>query len=134
VGPLSCRLVGLAPGESRIRRHQDERVAEVPPPSPSTPSPSSSGWRHWCHVHAVISPPITASSLPPLRFATSSCPRADVFAIDALNCPWCGGQRRLIALLTDGLVVRHMLAHLGLPTEPPLLAPARAPPEPAFDW
>ena len=27
-----------------------------------------------------------------------------------------------------------LLAHLGLPTEPLPLAPARAPPEPAFDW
>ena len=57
-----------------------------------------------------------------------------VFAIDALTCPWCGSPRKLIALLTDGLVVRQILAHLDLPTEPLPLAPARAPPEPAFDW
>jgi len=37
--------------------------------------------------------------------------------------------RELIAFLTDGLVVRKILEHLGLPTEPPRLAPARAPPE-----
>ena len=57
-----------------------------------------------------------------------------VFAIDALTCPWCGGPRKLIALLTDGLVVRRILEHLRLPTEPLPLAPARAPPDPAFDW
>jgi len=51
------------------------------------------------------------------------------FAIDVLTCDHCGGRRRLIAFLTDGLVVRKILAHLGLPTEPPHLAPARAPPE-----
>jgi len=51
------------------------------------------------------------------------------FAIDVLTCDHCGGQRRLIAFLTDGLVVRRILAQLGLPTEPPRLAPARAPPE-----
>ena len=52
-----------------------------------------------------------------------------VFEIDVLTCPWCGGQRRLIALITDGDVVRRILAHLGLPTAAPALAPARSPPE-----
>ena len=55
-----------------------------------------------------------------------------VFAIDVLACPHCGGRRKLIALLTQPAVVRKILAHLGLPTEAPALAPARAPPEPAF--
>jgi hypothetical protein len=57
-----------------------------------------------------------------------------VFEIDVLVCPHCGGRRKLIAFLTDGLVVRKILAHLGLPTEPPALAPARAPPEPELGW
>jgi hypothetical protein len=57
-----------------------------------------------------------------------------VFAIDVLVCPHCGGPRKLIALLTDGLVVRKILTHLGLSTEPPALAPARAPPEPELAW
>ena len=52
-----------------------------------------------------------------------------VFEIDALRCSYCGGKRELIALLTDGQVVRKILAHIGLATEPPRLAPARAPPE-----
>jgi hypothetical protein len=51
------------------------------------------------------------------------------FEIDVLTCPWCGGKRKLIALITDGKVVRTILEHLGLPTAAPLLAPARAPPE-----
>jgi hypothetical protein len=52
-----------------------------------------------------------------------------VFEIDVLTCPWCGGKRRLIALITDGAVVRRILEHLGLPTAAPVLAPARSPPE-----
>jgi hypothetical protein len=51
------------------------------------------------------------------------------FEIDVLNCPWCGGKRKLIALITDGAVVRRILEHLGLPTAAPVLAPARSPPE-----
>ena len=41
-------------------------------------------------------------------------------------------KRKLIALINDDLVVRKILAHLGLPTEPPRLAPARAPPQVEF--
>jgi len=57
-----------------------------------------------------------------------------VFAIDVLTCPHCGGPRKLIALINDGFVVRKILTHLGLPAEPPPMAPARAPPEPEFTW
>jgi hypothetical protein len=55
-----------------------------------------------------------------------------VFEIDVFTCPWCGGKRRLIALITDGCVVRRILEHLGLPTAAPVLAPARSPPELEF--
>jgi len=48
-----------------------------------------------------------------------------VFANDVLLCPHCGGRRKLIALISDGVVVRKILDHLGLPSEPPRLAPAR---------
>jgi hypothetical protein len=58
-----------------------------------------------------------------------------VFAFRLLTCPHCGGERKLIALITERAVVRKILDHLGLPTAPPALAPARAPPQPelAFD-
>ena len=49
-----------------------------------------------------------------------------VFALDVLTCPHCGGPRRLIAQLTDPIVVRKILGHLGHPTEPPRPAPARS--------
>jgi len=57
-----------------------------------------------------------------------------VFAIDVHTCPYWGGPRKLIALINDGLVVRKILVHLELSTEPPPLAPARAPPEAEFAW
>ena len=57
-----------------------------------------------------------------------------VFEIDVLSCPHCCVPRKLIACLIDGLVVRKILAHLGLPPGPPARAPARAPPEPELAW
>jgi hypothetical protein len=49
---------------------------------------------------------------------------------DVLACPRCGGRLRLIALLEQAAVIQRILRHLGLPTEVPPPAPARAPPEP----
>jgi hypothetical protein len=57
-----------------------------------------------------------------------------VFAVDVLTCPDCGGARRLIAMITDGLVGRRILDHLDRPSSPPPIAPARAPPQPEFAW
>jgi hypothetical protein len=57
-----------------------------------------------------------------------------VFEIDVLVCPQCEGARKLIAFLTDGLVVRKILDHLGLDSEPPIQAPARALEESVFAW
>ena len=52
-----------------------------------------------------------------------------VFNVDVLRCEHCGGKRRLLALIQDPFVVRRILGHLGLPTEPTAIAPARASPE-----
>lgn len=51
------------------------------------------------------------------------------FEIDERICLYCGGPRTRIALLADGLVVRMVLSHLGLPTKAPALAPSQASPE-----
>jgi hypothetical protein len=47
-----------------------------------------------------------------------------LFLNDVLACP-CGGRRRLLAFLTDPEVIGKILRHLGLPAEPPALAPPR---------
>ena len=52
-----------------------------------------------------------------------------VFAVDALNCDRCGGRREVLALITDGTVVRAILTCLGLPADAPVVHPARGPPE-----
>jgi hypothetical protein len=50
---------------------------------------------------------------------------ARVFLIDVLHCPHCGGRRRIVSFLTDPRVVRRILTHLGMPTEAPVVKPAR---------
>jgi hypothetical protein len=51
-----------------------------------------------------------------------------VFAIDALRCQLCGGRRKILAMITEGRVVRSILQALDLPIDPPTVHPARAPP------
>ena len=57
-----------------------------------------------------------------------------VYEIDVLKCPHCGGRRNVLNFLTDPRVIAKILAHLGLPTEPPAIAAARPPPEPALPF
>ena len=42
--------------------------------------------------------------------------------------PTCGGAMRIIAFITAAATARGHLAHLGAPTAPPRIAPARGPP------
>ncbi len=50
-----------------------------------------------------------------------------VFAVDLARCPACGrGTLRIIAAITQGDVIRKILRHLKLATDPPPIAPARA--------
>ncbi len=59
-------------------------------------------------------------------------PRAEllrrVFEVEALVCPHCGGRRRLLAAVTAPEAIERVLRSMGLASEAPELAPARAPP------
>lgn len=68
---------------------------------------------------------------PPLRIKWGDLLRR-TFA-DALICQDCGGNMRLIATIEDPDVISKILGHLGLPTEPLTIAPARDPPQLGFD-
>ena len=50
-----------------------------------------------------------------------------VFAVDCLVCPRCSGTMTAIAYITEVAVVTKILTHLGLPSDPPELSPARGP-------
>ncbi len=49
-----------------------------------------------------------------------------VYLEDVLACP-CGGRRRVLADILEREAIDAILAHLGLPTEPPPIARARSP-------
>ena len=53
---------------------------------------------------------------------------ARIYEVFPLVCARCGSEMRIIAFLTDPAAVRAILAHLGEPTAPPRIAPARGPP------
>ena len=82
--------------------------------------------------------PVTALRTDP-TLPVATCRRASlhwarllarIYEIQPLACPRCQGPMRLIAFLTEPPAIRTILAHLGEPTTPPVLAPrARAPPE-----
>jgi hypothetical protein len=52
-----------------------------------------------------------------------------VFGDDVTRCPRCDDHLRVIALLTNPTVTTAILDHLGIRSDPPRLAPARAPPD-----
>ena len=41
-----------------------------------------------------------------------------VFAADVLSCPECCGRMELIAFISEGVIARQILEHLGLETTP----------------
>jgi len=51
-----------------------------------------------------------------------------VFKIDILACAKCGGRMKVIAVIEQPEVVAKILGHLGMPTVPEGIAPARVPP------
>ena len=57
-----------------------------------------------------------------------------VFVLDMARCHWCQqGMLRLIAVITQGEVIRKILHHLKLSVDPPTIAPARSRQAP-YDW
>ena len=59
---------------------------------------------------------------------------ARIYEVLPLVCPSCGGSMSIIAFVTDPVPVRSILTYLDLPSRPPLLTPARAPPQTDFGF
>ena len=55
-----------------------------------------------------------------------------VFRIDVLQCERCGGEMKVLALVTEQAAIKKILEHLDLPSTGPPIAKARRLPE--FDF
>lgn len=77
-----------------------------------------------------VAPPERPATEPAHRRAARyawSLLLARIDEVFPLGCPRCGADMRIVAFITDGPTVRDILAHLGEPTAPPRIAPARGP-------
>ena len=80
--------------------------------------------------HEVAEDSGPSSSSRPSKWAALP---ARIYEAFPLVCPSCGGSLSLIAFLTDPEPIGRILTHIGEPTSPPLLHPARGPPQTALD-
>jgi hypothetical protein len=132
------RLAALIP-PPRIHRHRYHGVLAPNAPQraqvtalarPATPPPSAPLPAGDPAQHAQRSP---ARILWALLLAR-------IYEILPLRCMRCGGEMRIIAFVTGAPALQSILTHLGEPTSPPEVAPARGPPlwdqapEPLANW
>ena len=54
---------------------------------------------------------------------------ARIYECLPLLCPRCNQPMRILAFIQDPTVIEAILHHIGEPTQPPKLLPARAPPQ-----
>jgi hypothetical protein len=88
-----------------------------PPAAPEVPSPQPE--------KANRKAPDTALS----RHSRWATLLARIYEVVPLVCPTCQTPLAFIAVLTDPEPITQILAHIGEPTSPPLLHPARGPPQ-----
>ena len=56
-----------------------------------------------------------------------------VFKVDVTEYQFCHGEVKVLAAVLERKAIAKILNHLGLPTEPPVIYPARPPPQGQFD-
>ena len=134
----TCRIV-LSPTELI-----EKLAALVPPPR-----------QHLIRYHGVLAPhaadraqvvPTPPAAPSATAAGTEAMPRspvqrlqwaqllARVFSLEVTVCPRCGGPMRMIAALTDPDSIRTYLTGVGLPADPPLVSPARPPPQQELEF
>jgi hypothetical protein len=59
---------------------------------------------------------------------------ARIYECLPLKCPKCGEPMRIIAFVLDAPTIERILDHIGEPTQPPAVLPARSPPQLAFGF
>jgi hypothetical protein len=110
LGPAARRRASIVPNPPAPRPEKTRPIKK-----PNRPDPA-----------AAIVPPDTTP--PGKNLAWADLIRR-VFAADALTCPHCGNAMRILAAIQTPQAIRDILDHLGLPSRPPPIAPARLPRE-----
>jgi len=77
----------------------------------------------------VAAPPAAAApnARSPARYLWAVL-LARLFGSLPLTCPCCGADMRIVAFITEAAPVERILTHIGEPSRPPPIAPARGPP------
>jgi len=113
----------LRPLVTERAREDNALAAQAPgpplplPAPPTAPAPQPEG--------GETRTPDTAPSRPS-RWAALL---ARIYEVFPLICPTCQTPLTFIAFLTDPDPITQILAHIGEPTSPPLIHPARGPPQ-----
>ena len=110
------RYHGVFANRSRDRY----RIPLPPTVEPSEPTPDAHG------SGSDDGEDTAASTVRPRRLGWAQLLRR-VLDVDALTCPKCATSMTVIAFLTDTPVLKRILDHMGLPSSPPPIAPARSP-------
>ncbi len=76
------------------------------------------------HTNGLDIPDADPPALRPRRLPWASLLKRSL-GINGLECPRCGAQMALLALITAPAVVARILEHLRLPSTPPPVSPAR---------
>ena len=95
--------------------------------------PGRPGFAKPSSIHAIGDEPVCLTPHPMSFSISMMCSPGAIWttvfagAFDMERCPACGrGTLRIIAAITQGDVIRKILRHLKLATDPPPIAPARA--------
>ncbi len=116
--PLRPLITAQAQEDNSTAAQNSGPDLPLPAPTAAPPKPET----------AAPHPQDTRSSRP----STWAALLARIYEIFPLICPTCGTALSFIAFLTEPEPIAQILAHIGEPASPPLLHPARAPPQTEF--
>ncbi len=128
-GIFASRAKGRSRGYHGLHPHQlvdapgEKSPPAAPTQSPGLAIPSPVDREPFAHKGPWPSAPLRPRRLPWVELLRR------VHQVDVHTCSDCRGPVRILAFLTDPKVTAAILVCLGLPSTPPPLAPARAPPQ-----
>jgi hypothetical protein len=104
--------------------HDNALAARTPIPDPPTPT-------SLCPKAETPAPQLP--DIGPSQTSQWAALLARIYEVFPLICPSCQTPLTFIAFLTDPQAIGQILAHIGEPSSPPLLHPARGPPQTQFE-